>query len=66
MKLNRYKSIRNKPKKISTLSRSKRQLRTKPISNSLTAPKLREIYSTNVGWTTKVIPERKEKEPVEK
>jgi hypothetical protein len=62
MKLERYKSIRNKPKNTSTLSRSKKQMLAKPKpSSSTAAPKLRQIYSTRIEWATKTIPALKEK-----
>ncbi len=56
-----YKSIRNKPKRNSAVSRSKIQMLAKPTGmNSNAAPKLREIYSTRIEWATKILPKVKE------
>jgi len=57
-----YKSIRNKPKRNSVISRSKSQMLAKPKqSNSTSTTKLRAIYSTKTEWAAKIIPKLKEK-----
>ena len=56
-----YKSIRNKPKRNSSISRSKARMLVKPVGiNSNATPKLREIYSNRTEWATKIIPKVKE------
>lgn len=55
-----YKSIRNKPKRNSAVSKAKIQMLAKPKEAPATA-KMREIYSTKIEWVTKVIPKLKEK-----
>jgi hypothetical protein len=57
----KYKSIRNKPKRNSAISRSKNRMLAKPTGiHSTATPKLREIYSTRIEWATKIIPKLKE------
>jgi hypothetical protein len=57
-----YKSIRNKPKRKSTVTRAKTQMMAKPkASNSNATPKLRAIYNSRTEWIMKVIPKLKEK-----
>ena len=57
-----YKINRHKPKRNSPITRSKKQMLTKPTGiNSTATPKLREIYSTRIEWATKTIPKLNEK-----
>jgi len=61
MRLERYKSIRKKPKRDTTITKSKKRMLAKPkISPAATAPKLREIYSEKIEWATNLIPKPKE------
>jgi hypothetical protein len=61
MRLERYKSVRNKPKRDNTITKSKKRMLAKPkVSNSTSAPKLKEIYSTKKEWATNLIPKPKE------
>jgi hypothetical protein len=54
-----YKSIRNKPKRNSAISRSKSRMLAKPIVAPATQ-KLRDNYQTRIEWATKVLPKLKE------
>jgi hypothetical protein len=54
-----YKSIRNKPKRNSAISRSKSRMLVKPKIAPATQ-KLRENYATRTEWATKIIPKVKE------
>jgi hypothetical protein len=57
-----YKKDRNKPKRTSAISRSKKQMLAEPkIKNSVGTSKLREIYASRTEWATKIIPKLKEK-----
>ena len=61
MRLERYKTIRNKPKRDNTITKSKKRMLAKPkTSTSAAIPKLRKIYSTNKEWATNLIPKQKE------
>jgi len=52
---------KGKPKRVGKLSGSKsRMLARAKERNSITSPKLREIYSAEIEWVRKVIPELKE------
>ena len=55
-----YKTVRNKPKRNSAISKSKSRMLAKVKLTSTSAPKLREIYSTKTEWVTKVLPKPKE------
>jgi hypothetical protein len=55
-----YKVKRNKPKRDSTVSRSKIQMLAKPPALHTTS-KMREIYATKTEWATNVLPKLKEK-----
>ena len=56
-----YKSIRNKPKRNSAISKSKSRMLAKAnISTPAASQKLREIYSSKIEWATKVMPKIKE------
>jgi len=64
MNMNReqYKSTRKKPKRNSKISTVKSlMLATAKKSNPDPSPKLREAYSTKIGWATEIIPKLKEK-----
>lgn len=54
-----YKSIRNKPKRNSAISRSKSRMLAKPKVSPATQ-KLRDNYATRTEWATKIIPKLKE------
>ena len=57
-----YKSIRNKPKQNSAISRTKsRMLAMAKEWKPITTPKLRETYSTKIEWATKILPKLQEK-----
>jgi hypothetical protein len=55
-----YKSIRNKPKRNSAISKSKARMLAKVKLTSTSTPKLRAIYNTKTEWATKVLPKLKE------
>jgi hypothetical protein len=55
-----YKSIRNKPKRKSAISKSKSRMLAKVKLTSTATPKLRTIYNTKTEWATKVLPKLKE------
>jgi hypothetical protein len=54
-----YKSIRNKPKRNSAISRSKSRMLAKPTVAPATQ-KLRDNYKSRTEWATKVLPKLKE------
>lgn len=57
-----YKSIRNKPKRNSAISRIKKQMLTKQKAPSPASDKLMQAsYSRNVEWLTTVVPKLREK-----
>jgi hypothetical protein len=61
MKLERYKSIRNKPKRNSPISKTKSKMLAKAKDWTPNAtPKLCHIYATKTEWASKVIPKAKE------
>ena len=63
MRLERYKSIRKKPKRDNTMTKSKKRMLAKPKTSTSTAvPKLREIYSEKIEWATHLIPKLKEEQ----
>jgi len=56
-----YKSIRNKPKRNSAISKSKSQMFAKVKETSPTSTlKLRAIYSAKTEWVKKVLPKLKD------
>jgi len=55
-----YKSIRNKPKRASGVSKAKARMNAKVTITSTSTPKLRTIYSTRTEWATKTLPKLKE------
>lgn len=56
-----YKSIRNKPKRNSPISKSKsKMLATAKEHVPFNSAKLSEIYAAKIEWTTKVIPKQKD------
>jgi hypothetical protein len=55
-----YKVKRNKPKRDSTVSRSKIQMLAKPTALRTTS-KMREVYAAKTEWATNVLPKLKEK-----
>lgn len=60
MNRDNYKVKRNKPKRDSTMSRSKIQMLAKPTALRSTS-KMREIYATKTEWATNILPKLKEK-----
>lgn len=57
-----YKSIRNKPKRNSPISRIKKQMLATHRAPSPASDKLMQVsYSRNVEWLTTVVPKLKEK-----
>jgi hypothetical protein len=57
-----YKSIRNKPKRNSAVSRIKKQMLIQPKASSPASDKkMRETYSRKTEWMTAVIPKLREK-----
>ena len=57
-----YKSIRNKPKSNSAITKSKSLMIERAKDRApITSPKLREVYATKIEWATKILPELKEK-----
>jgi hypothetical protein len=55
-----YKSIRNKPKRASGLTKAKARMNAKVALTSTATPKLRTIYNTRTEWATKTLPKLKE------
>ncbi len=54
-----YKSIRNKPKRNTSISKSKSRMLAKPTMAPATQT-LRDNYKNRTEWVTKIIPKLKE------
>ena len=60
MNLENYKTKRKgQPKRNSAVNRANRSKLAK-AKQTVTSPKLREIYSTRTEWATKIMPKAKE------